>query len=163
MANTGLGITSFGEGESGTVYVTAQDGHVYRLTAAARTLAPLSGLAPARVTRGRPGTLDYNRPRWTTPPRPGPSATARPSCLLYARPGCGLCDETRITPRGHPRRPSASGRPSGDSRRARHRSDPDLERAFFAEIPVVELGGRRLTLAISPARIERLVADVLDR
>ena len=36
MADTGLGITSFGEGESGTVYVTAQDGHVYRLTAASR-------------------------------------------------------------------------------------------------------------------------------
>ncbi|MEA2537706.1 MAG: hypothetical protein QOF11_1940 [Chloroflexota bacterium] len=36
MASTGLGITSFGEGESGTVYVTAQDGHVYRLTAATR-------------------------------------------------------------------------------------------------------------------------------
>ncbi len=36
MASTGLGITSFGEGESGTVYVTAQDGHVYRLTAALR-------------------------------------------------------------------------------------------------------------------------------
>jgi glucose/arabinose dehydrogenase len=36
MAATGLGITSFGEGESGTVYVTAQDGHVYRLTASVR-------------------------------------------------------------------------------------------------------------------------------
>ncbi len=36
MASTGLGITSFGEGESGTVYVTAQDGHVYRLSAAVR-------------------------------------------------------------------------------------------------------------------------------
>jgi glucose/arabinose dehydrogenase len=36
MAASGLGITSFGEGESGTVYVTAQDGHVYRLTASAR-------------------------------------------------------------------------------------------------------------------------------
>ena len=36
MANTGLGITSFGEGESGTVYVTAQDGNVYKLTAATR-------------------------------------------------------------------------------------------------------------------------------
>ena len=36
MADTGLGITSFGEGENGTVYVTAQDGHVYRLTAASR-------------------------------------------------------------------------------------------------------------------------------
>jgi glucose/arabinose dehydrogenase len=36
MAGSGLGITSFGEGESGTVYVTAQDSHVYRLTAAPR-------------------------------------------------------------------------------------------------------------------------------
>ena len=36
MADTGLGITSFGEGESGTVYVTAQDGNVYRLDAALR-------------------------------------------------------------------------------------------------------------------------------
>jgi len=36
MADTGLGITSFGEGENGTVYVTAQDGHVYRLSAALR-------------------------------------------------------------------------------------------------------------------------------
>ena len=36
MAATGLGITSFGEGESGAVYVTAQDGNVYRLDAAPR-------------------------------------------------------------------------------------------------------------------------------
>jgi glucose/arabinose dehydrogenase len=36
MAATGLGITSFGEGESGAVYVTAQDGNVYRLDAALR-------------------------------------------------------------------------------------------------------------------------------
>ncbi len=36
MADTGLGITSFGEGESGTVYVTAQNGRVYRLTAFSR-------------------------------------------------------------------------------------------------------------------------------
>jgi len=33
MASSGLGITSFGESESGIVFVTAQDGHVYRLTA----------------------------------------------------------------------------------------------------------------------------------
>jgi glucose/arabinose dehydrogenase len=36
MADTGLGITSFGEGENGTVYVTAQNGQVYRLSAALR-------------------------------------------------------------------------------------------------------------------------------
>jgi glucose/arabinose dehydrogenase len=36
MANTSLGITSFGEGQTGTTYVTAQNGHVYRLVAASR-------------------------------------------------------------------------------------------------------------------------------
>ncbi len=36
MDSTGLGVTSFGEGEDGTVYLTAQNGHVYRLTAAAK-------------------------------------------------------------------------------------------------------------------------------
>jgi glucose/arabinose dehydrogenase len=36
MADAGLGITSFGEGENGALYLTTQDGAVYRLTAAAR-------------------------------------------------------------------------------------------------------------------------------
>ena len=36
------------------------------------------------------------------------------------------------------------------------------QRAFFAIIPVVELGDRRLELATSPAALRRLLADVLD-
>ena len=41
-------------------------------------------------------------------------------------------------------------------------SDPDLERRYFATIPVVELGDRRLELATSAAKLRRLLSDVLD-
>ncbi|MEA2537705.1 MAG: Glutaredoxin-like domain [Chloroflexota bacterium] len=89
---------------------------------------------------------------------------ARPTELfLYARAGCGLCDETRVTLEALLARRVASGRPSATLVERDIESDPELERAFFTEIPVIELGDRRLTLAISPARIERLLADVLDR
>ena len=84
--------------------------------------------------------------------------------ILYTRPGCGLCDETRRAAR-RPARPADRRRPAADGASASVdiAADPDLERAFFAEIPVVEVAGRRLTLATSPARIERLLAEVLDR
>jgi hypothetical protein len=58
-----------------------------------------------------------------------------PDLVLYARPGCGLCDEARAT----------------------------LElRAFAFTIPVVELGDQRLELATSPAKLRRLLDDVLE-
>lgn len=83
--------------------------------------------------------------------------------ILYTRPGCSLCDETRTTLDGLLAGRAAGGRPTAIVLERDIETDPDLERAFFAEIPVVEVGGRRLTLAISPTRIERLLAEVLDR
>jgi hypothetical protein len=41
-------------------------------------------------------------------------------------------------------------------------TDPAWQRAYFASIPVVELGDRRLELATSAARLRRLFSDVLD-
>jgi len=41
-------------------------------------------------------------------------------------------------------------------------SDPALERQFFPTIPVLELGGERLELATSPAKLRRFLDDVLD-
>ena len=41
-------------------------------------------------------------------------------------------------------------------------SDPAWERRFFATIPVIELGGRRLELATSPLKLRRFLDDVLD-
>ena len=41
-------------------------------------------------------------------------------------------------------------------------SDPELERAWFTAIPVLEAGSRRLELATSPGAIRRFLAEALD-
>ena len=41
-------------------------------------------------------------------------------------------------------------------------TDAEWHRAYFETIPVIELGDRRIELAISLAKIRRLLADVLD-
>jgi hypothetical protein len=83
--------------------------------------------------------------------------------VLYTRPGCTLCDETRQALDALLGRRAAEGRPAPVLVERDIETDPELERTFLAEIPVVELGDRRLTLATSPSRIERLLAEVLDR
>ena len=82
--------------------------------------------------------------------------------VLYTRPGCGLCDETRQLLGELLARRATAGRVAPPMVEVDIASDPELERAFLVEIPVVELGNRRLPLATSPARIERLLAEVLD-
>ena len=94
---------------------------------------------------------------------PGAHGDPQNELVLYTRPGCGLCDETRHVLEALLTRRAATGRSVPHLVERDIEADPELERAFFAEIPVVELGGRRLTLATSTSRIERLIADVLDR
>jgi hypothetical protein len=85
-----------------------------------------------------------------------------PDLILYGRPGCGLCEETRafVTELLAARRAAGLTTPTLVERDIE--TDPTWQRAFFASIPVVELGGRRLELATSPARVRRLLADVLE-
>ena len=82
---------------------------------------------------------------------------------LYTRAGCGLCAETRVLLDALVVRRSRDGQPPAAIREIDIADDPVLERELFADIPVVEVAGRRLLLATSPARIERLLADALDR
>ncbi len=90
------------------------------------------------------------------------SLTPLPDLILYSRPGCGLCDETRRDVIGllEARRQAGLGTPNLVERDIE--TDPAWERAFFSSIPVIELGERRLELAISAAKVRRLLADVLD-
>ena len=85
-----------------------------------------------------------------------------PDLVLYRRPGCGLCDETRtiLTALLDERQRAGLATPAVEERDIE--TDPAWERAFFASIPVVELGDRRLELATSAAKLRRLMADVLD-
>ena len=81
---------------------------------------------------------------------------------LYARPGCHLCDETRTVLVQLLTEREAAGLPSPTLVERDIDTNEDWMRAFMTTIPVVELADRRLELATSPARIRRLLADVLD-
>lgn len=81
--------------------------------------------------------------------------------VLYTRPGCHLCDEARATIEAilADRREHGLDVPSLVERDIS--TNPAWERAYFAEIPVVELGDRRLTLATSPLQLRRFLDEAL--
>ena len=81
---------------------------------------------------------------------------------LYARAGCHLCDETRTALVQLLAERKAAGLPSPTLVERDIDTNEGWQRAFMTTIPVVELADRRLELATSPARIRRLLADVLD-
>ena len=88
--------------------------------------------------------------------------TSLPDLVLYTRPGCHLCEETRAVVQGLLEDRAARGRRTAALRERDISADPELERRFFAFIPVVELAGRRLELATSAAKLRRFVDDALD-
>ena len=90
------------------------------------------------------------------------TAAPLPQILLYTRPGCHLCGETRAVLEGLLEDRAALGRAVAAILEIDITADPDLERRLFDVIPVVELGGRRLELAISPARLRRFLVDALE-
>ena len=85
-----------------------------------------------------------------------------PDLLLYSRAECGLCDEARDLLRALLDERTRAGLPTPTLTEIDIESDPDLQRALFDRIPVVELGDRRLELATSAAKLRRLLSDVLD-
>jgi hypothetical protein len=89
-------------------------------------------------------------------------STPLPELILYTRAGCHLCDEARAIVQGLLEDRAARGRRTAALHERDIATDPVLERQLFATIPVVELGGRRLELATSPAKLRRFLDDVLD-
>jgi hypothetical protein len=99
----------------------------------------------------------------THPARPTAEATTPlPDLVLYGRDGCRLCDETRSTLDALLAERRTAGLPAPELVERDITTDPELERRYFALIPVVELGDHRLDLATSPAKLRRLLADALD-
>jgi len=91
------------------------------------------------------------------------AATPLPDLVLYSRPGCHLCDDARAVLQSLLEDRAATGRPIAHLRERNIDEDPAVGRAFSDKIPVVELKGRRLELATSPARLRRFLADGLDK
>jgi hypothetical protein len=87
---------------------------------------------------------------------------SRPEIVLYTRAGCHLCDETRTMLQSLLEDRAGRGQRTATVRERDIAADPELERAWFTSIPVLEAGGRRLELATSPAAIRRFLAEALD-
>jgi hypothetical protein len=85
-----------------------------------------------------------------------------PELLLYTRDGCHLCDDTRALVQALLEDRAARGRRVAALHERDIAADPTLERRFGTTIPVLELNGRVLELATSPARIRRFLDDVLE-
>ena len=85
-----------------------------------------------------------------------------PDLVLYGRPGCELCNQTRTFVLALLDERARAGRPAPTLVERDIETDPDWERAYFASIPVVELGDRRLEVATSVAKLRRFLTDVLD-
>ena len=86
---------------------------------------------------------------------------ALPDLILYSR--AGLPPVRRGPGRSCAHCSSRARRPAALTPRLVERditTDPDWERAFFATIPVVELGDRRLELATSAAKLRALLATL---
>ena len=91
------------------------------------------------------------------------AASPLPELILYTRDGCHLCDEARAIVQGLLEDRAARGRRTAAIRERDITTNADWERAYFATIPVVEIDGRRLELATSPAKLRRFLDDALGR
>jgi hypothetical protein len=85
-----------------------------------------------------------------------------PDVTLYSRDGCHLCDETRAVLSQLLDQRQRGGLPTPRLVERDITSRAEWETAFRDIIPVVEVAGRRLELATSAARIERLLTEALD-
>jgi hypothetical protein len=90
------------------------------------------------------------------------SLTPLPDLILYSRAGCALCDEARTLVNALLDARQLAGLATPTLVERDIETDPGWERAYLASIPVIELGGRRLELATSAAKVRRLLTDVLD-
>ena len=84
-----------------------------------------------------------------------------PELILYGREGCHLCAEARISITLLLSERASTGRPTPTFVERDIESDPAWQRAYFATIPVIEFGDRRLDLVTSVAKMRRLLNEVL--
>jgi glutaredoxin-like protein DUF836 len=85
-----------------------------------------------------------------------------PDLVLYGKPGCHLCEDAREALNAVRQERSAAGLDTPELREADILGDPDLTERYRDWIPVLALGDRELRLVTQPARIRRLLADVID-
>lgn len=88
--------------------------------------------------------------------------TPLPDLVLYSRTGCHLCEDARATLDALLAERGAMGLPVPVLRELDIEADEELHARYALTIPVIAIGGQELELATSPAKVRRLVEDVLD-
>ena len=81
---------------------------------------------------------------------------------LYTRDGCHLCDETRRLLLALLDERRGAGLATPELIEHDIATDAALERAYFATVPVVELGTERVELATSLGKLRRLLRRLDD-
>ena len=85
-----------------------------------------------------------------------------PDLILYGRADCGLCVEARSMIGALLAERATRGFKTPTLVERDIDTNADWQRTYFATIPVVELGGRRLDTVTSLAKLRRLLAEQLD-
>ncbi len=85
-----------------------------------------------------------------------------PDLVLYGKPGCHLCEDARFALDAVLAERARAGLPNPVLREADILADAGLHHRYRDWIPVLALGDRELRLVTQPARIRRLLADVID-
>jgi hypothetical protein len=98
----------------------------------------------------------------TDPARGSTEGTPLPDLFLYTRDGCHLCDESRDLIALLLAERAEAGKPVPHLIERDIDANEDWLREFFTTIPVAELAGRRIELAVSAPKIRRLLVEVLD-
>jgi hypothetical protein len=76
------------------------------------------------------------------------AATPLPDLVLWRSDGCHLCEDTTAFVEQMLEQRAAAGRATPRLVVRRIAEDPIVERALFEQVPVLEVEGRRLTLAV---------------
>jgi hypothetical protein len=85
-----------------------------------------------------------------------------PDLIFYTRDGCHLCDEARDLLALLLAERDEAGKPVPHLVERDIDTNDDWLRAYFSTIPVVELAGRRVELAVNASSLRRLLGEVLD-
>ncbi len=85
-----------------------------------------------------------------------------PDLVLWRGDGCHLCDDAHDLVSALLRERAAAGLPAPALVERRIADDPAVEQALFEVIPVLDLGGRRLPLALRAGAVRAFLADGLD-
>jgi hypothetical protein len=93
---------------------------------------------------------------------PAAVPTPLPDLVLWRGDGCHLCDDARELVAAILAERAAANRLAPALVERRIADHADAQRALFEVIPVLELGGRRLPLALRPGPVRAFLADALD-